>query len=263
MADSNQPEVSVLTDTSANSTSNNPKKRARPNDSSPQSKEGATQTVEKEPLDIQTDSQNRRYIIVCCAGRSGRLFLNKFYKLQCNKGFEKCIGYNGKLLAPHEFEFICGMKSSKAWKKSLKHNSHPLNGYMSSGVLTEVDPLHLPPPPPTFDVAAAIDSAFVNLESRLLSSVQEAIHSSLTSFKCSIDSEIQVLKDKVIELSERIQQLESNVSNNQSAAAPSDPATASNKFPDMSAVTSTVASMLQEEREKHKRKAKPDYSWYS
>ena len=59
-----------------------------------------------EPLDIQTDSQNRRYIVVCCAGRSGRLFLNKFYKLQGNKGFEKCIEYNGKILAPHEFESI-------------------------------------------------------------------------------------------------------------------------------------------------------------
>jgi len=55
-------------------------------------------------------------------------------------------------------------------------------------VLTKVDPLHLPPP--TFDVAAAIDSAFVNLESCFLSSVQEAIHSSLASFKCSIDSDI-------------------------------------------------------------------------
>jgi len=63
-----------------------------------------------------------------------------------------------------------------------------------------------------------------------------------------------VFKDKVTELSERIQQLKSNVSNNQSAAAPSDSAAASKKFPDMSAVTSTMASMLQEEREKDKRK---------
>jgi len=72
---------------------------------------------------------------------------------------------------------------------------------MSSGVLTEVDLSQLPSlhPPPTFDVAAAIDSTFVNLESRLMSSVQEAIHSSLASFKSSFDSEIRVLKDKVTE----------------------------------------------------------------
>ena len=103
-------------------------------------------------------------------------------------------------------------------------------------------------------MAAAIDSAFVNLESRLMSSVQEVIHSSLASFKSSFDSEIRVLKDKVTELSERIQQLESNVSNNQSAAVPNDPVTAHNKIPDISTTTSTVASMLQEEREKDGRK---------
>ena len=125
------------------------------------------------------------------------MFLNKFYKLQGNKGFEKCIEYNGKLLAPHEFETVCGMKAAKAWKKSLKHKSHPLQDYMSSGLLTEVDPLQLPSPSllPSFDASAAIDSAFVKLESRLMSSVQEAIHSSLASFKTSFDSEIRVLKE--------------------------------------------------------------------
>ena len=48
--------------------------------------------------------------------------------------------------------------------------------------------------------------------------------------------------------------MESNVSNNQSATGPNDPVTAHNKIPDMSTITSTVASMLQEEREKDRRK---------
>ena len=66
---------------------------------------------------------------------------------------------------------------------------------------------------------SCLDSAFINLEPRLMSSVRGAImHSSLSFFKSSFDSEIHVLKDKVTELLERIQQLESNVSSTQSVS---------------------------------------------
>ena len=63
MAVSNHPESSTLTDTLVDATKINPKKRARANDSSPQSNEGTIHGVEMKPLDIQTDSQNRRYIL--------------------------------------------------------------------------------------------------------------------------------------------------------------------------------------------------------
>ena len=41
----------------------------------------------------------------------------KFYKLPGNKGYEKCIQYNKSLVAPHEFESMCGMKAMKVSKK--------------------------------------------------------------------------------------------------------------------------------------------------
>ena len=63
-----------------------------------------------------------------------------------------------------------------------------------------------------------------------------------------------LLKDKVTESSERIQLLGSYVSNNQSAVVPNEPAAASNKIPNMYTITSNVALMLQEEREKDRRK---------
>ena len=184
---------------------------------------------------------------------TGKLFLNKFYKLQGNKGFEQCIEYNIKLLAPQEFDSACGMKAVKAWKKSLKHKFYPLLDSINSGSLSEFDPPHFPPlPPPVsdapFDVAAAIDSAFIDLESCLLSSIQESVHSSLTSLKSSFDSEIRVPKEKVAELSDKIKHLASNVYSHQTV--PATPALPTAQIPDMPLITSTVASMIQEEREK-------------
>ena len=59
---------------------------------------------------------------------------------------------------------------------------------------------------------------------------------------------------KVTELSERIQKLESNASDNPSAVASNNPAVTTSKELEMSAITSTVASMLQEEREEDSRR---------
>jgi len=223
VAVSNHPNVNNITDTTVESSSSNPKKRARPNDQSPLSEGCATSKEGIGSLEVQFDSQDRRYIVVSCAGRPGKLFLNKFYKLQGNKGFEKCIEYNSKLLAPQEFKSACGMKAMKAWEKSLKHKSLPLLDYINSGLLVEIDPSHLHSTDAPFNVAAAINSAFIDLESRLLSSIQDAMHSSLASFKSSFDS---VLKDKVSELSDRIQHLESSVSSSQ-ATTPAPNATLS------------------------------------
>ena len=56
------PEVRVFTDTSADNTSINLKKRARPSDPSP-SKVTATQKA-MEPLDVQTDSHSMLLSVV-------------------------------------------------------------------------------------------------------------------------------------------------------------------------------------------------------
>ena len=69
-------------------------------------------------MDVQVDAQSCRYIVVC-GGRSGNMYLGKFYKLPGNKGYEKCIQYNKSLVAPHEFESMCGMKAMKVSKKSI------------------------------------------------------------------------------------------------------------------------------------------------
>jgi len=98
MAVGNHPDHDI-TDLMMESASSNPQKRPRLNDQSPQSKGCTTCKEGMESLDGQFDSQDQRYIVVSCAGRSGKLFLNKFYKLQSNKGFEKCIKYSTKLLA--------------------------------------------------------------------------------------------------------------------------------------------------------------------
>jgi len=74
------------------------------------------------------------------------------------------------------------MKAMKSWKKSIKCNNQPLLTYINAGILleasanttstqTEIDP-----------VAFDMSTAFKELESRLLSSLQEVIVSSIGSF---------------------------------------------------------------------------------
>jgi len=84
---------------------------------------------------MQESPQGRKYIEVVCGGRSGRLILDKFIKLDGNKGYAKCIQYNGKLVAPQEFEAMSCMKAMKCWKKSIKHNHQPLLTYLDAGTL--------------------------------------------------------------------------------------------------------------------------------
>jgi len=66
----------------------NPLKRHKPSDS-PQSTdtsgEGALPTDDNPVMDVQIDAQGCRYIVVACGGRSGNMYLDKFYKLPGNK----------------------------------------------------------------------------------------------------------------------------------------------------------------------------------
>ena len=89
-------------------------KRPRPSDS-PQSTDVAS---EMPMMEVQIGCS---FVVVECGGRSSKLYLDKFYKLPGNKGYEKCIAYNDNILVPQEFESVCGMKAMKAWKKSIHH----------------------------------------------------------------------------------------------------------------------------------------------
>jgi len=199
-------------------------------------------------MDVQVDAQGRRYIVVVCGGRSGNMYLDKFYKLPGNKGYEKCIYYNSTFVAPHEFESICGMKAMKAWKKSIKHNSHPLLTYMSSGVLSDNESDRI-----SLMIDAKMDTAFKQMEFRLVSSLQEVICSSIDSLRSAIELQVSSLNAKVSDLTERVNKLESermeatpsvNLGNSQSQPNP----------PTLSEITSTVVSLLNEEKDKEKRK---------
>ena len=67
-------------------------------------------------LDIQEDLLGRKYIEVVCGGRTGKLVLDKFCKLEGKKGYGKCVEYSNKLVPPQEFEAIGGMNAMKCWK---------------------------------------------------------------------------------------------------------------------------------------------------
>ena len=106
----------------------NPLKRKKPYDtpdSSPTANGNST-TITRDEIDLKEDTQGRKYIEVLCGGRTGKLLLNKFHKLEGSKGYSKCIEYGGRLVAPQEFEAIGGMKATKSWKRSLKHKCKPL-----------------------------------------------------------------------------------------------------------------------------------------
>ena len=99
--------------------------------------------------------------------------------------------------------------------------------------------------------------AFTQLETRLLSSLQEVITSSIDSLKISINLEIRSLHTKVSELTKRIQQLEEERSN----ATPSIPVQSMDVPPSeqdtstlQTMICSTVTSLLSKEKEKERRK---------
>lgn len=241
MAVSNPPIVLKSID-QVNNDQLNPLKRKKPSDSP----ETSPQKVE---MDVEEDTQGRKCIGIMCGGRSAKLILDKFYKLEGNKGYAKCIEYNGKLISPQEFEAIAGMKAMKSWKKSIKHKSQPLLTYLTSGTLKD----NLQAPTDIVDASSVTQSmnlAFRELESRLLSSLQEVITSSVGSLKASFETEIKSLHAKVHELSERIKLLEEDRPNLETPMLSMD-----DLQPKMeSVVTSTVKSLLSEEKEKDKRK---------
>ena len=117
-----------------------------------------------------------------------------------------------------------------------------------------------------------IGSAFKQMESHLLSSFQEMISTSVASLKSTIESEVKVLQskfselservkvlestnDKVVDIQDRLQQLEVSIGKH-----PAPPKNISNSVPptsltsDVSVITSTVTSLLKEEREREERK---------
>ena len=69
-------------------------------------------------IDVEDDAKGCKFIEVVCGGRTGKLMLDKFCKLEVNKWCTKCIEYNGKLMPPQDLEFLGGTKAMKSWKKS-------------------------------------------------------------------------------------------------------------------------------------------------
>jgi len=103
-----------------------------------------------------------------------------------------------------------------------------------------------------------LDESLKQMESRLLSSLQEVITSSITSLKTSIESEVKSLHVKVSELTDRVQKLEIERSephnsttnfNSDHTEVQSQP-----KLTSLPEITSTVMNILNEEKAKEKRK---------
>ena len=139
------------------------------------------------------------------------------------------------------------MKAMKSWKKSLKHKGQPLLTYLNSRALKDSDEQA----PTVYDdngsVSQSMNSAFRELESWLLSSLQEVIISSVGSLKASFESEIRSFHTKVSELTERIQQLEEDKLSHGIPMLSMDTLQPSIE-------TITVTFLLSEEKEKGKRK---------
>ena len=109
----------------------------------------------------------------------------------------------------------------------------------------------------TGSVSQSMNSAFRELESRLLSSLQEVIISSVGSLKASFESEIRSLHTKVSELTERIQHLEEDKLSHDIPTLSMD--TLQPSIETMN--NSTVTSLLSEEKEKEKRKLNLILHW--
>jgi len=90
------------------------------------------------------------------------------------------------------------MKAMKSWKKSLKHKCQPLLTYLNSGALKDNEiqvAASISVNDDINSVSQTMNSAFRELESHLLSSLQEVL-------KASIESEVISLHTKVGELTE-------------------------------------------------------------
>jgi len=159
--------------------------------------------------------------------------------------------YNDNLVAPQEFESLCGMKAMKAWEKSIKHRTHLLLTYISSGVLTDKEPAKIS----SMD-NAKVDILFQQMESCLVSSLQEVIRSSIDSFRSAIEFQVRSLNTQVSDLTERVNKLERDKSDFTSGSTSQGltGAQPDSNPPTLSEISSMVVSVLNEEKDKERRK---------
>ena len=148
---------------------------------------------------------------------TGALYLENLRKLG-SKGHEKCILYEETMLTAQEFETMGGKKANKARKKSIKHKNKPISKFLSSGGLKEhagdslssgssqLQPsssLSLPA-----NKQSEMELILDELESKLTETIKGAVKSAISSLKSSPESEIQMLVEKVNNLTTRIEKLE-------------------------------------------------------
>ena len=182
----------------------------------------------EERMRIQTDKDRRNYILVTCGEISGELYTDKFHKGLGSKVFEKCIKYKEKMVSPQEFESLGGKKTSKQWKRSIKHNSKPLTKWLEEGSLKELVPAAALPilrsqataatQSPTrqdstsqgFLQVGAQDegNSFEIFERKLLSTVESTIRNAIESLKISLEQRIAPLYTQMDLLNKRVQALE-------------------------------------------------------
>ena len=98
---------------------------------------------DSETLDTKKNEEEQSYIDVSCGALTGRLYLEKMCKQigSKGKGLGKCIQYGDKMVTPQDFESLGGKKTSKAWKKSIRHKNKPLLRFFASGVFKESESL--------------------------------------------------------------------------------------------------------------------------
>ena len=101
MAVLNPPNVCNLV-TQVNNDQTNPLKRKKPNDTPDTSPQASVNSLAIAEIDVEEDTEGRKYIEVVCGGRTGKLILNKFHKLEGNKRYTKCIEYNGEIIPTQE-----------------------------------------------------------------------------------------------------------------------------------------------------------------
>ena len=191
---------------------------------------------DSETLDTKKDEEEQSYIDVSCGALTGRLYLEKMCKQigSKGKGLEKCIQYGDKMFTPQDFESLGGKKTSKAWKKSIRHKNKPLLRFFASGVFKESESLSQIEPNPTqsqlSDTAGKQDTdslvakvttehslptdfslVFSEIESNLKQAVEKSIRETMRSLRASFESQFCALTEEVGSLKVRISQLESQV----------------------------------------------------
>ncbi len=133
------------------------------------------QAEESLRIDIKKDENDDAFIEVSCGAMLGKLNLASLRKLVGGKGHEKCIFLkdNDKRVTPQEFEALGGKKSSRAWKKSIKHNNKMLSKFFSAGLIQEHEAVS----------ASSMGSLFDDLESKLTISITKLVRFAIFSLK--------------------------------------------------------------------------------